>query len=153
MALWVHHSKQDDLLPSTLQRNVALFFRICGERKRPGRLTIRSWGRDLRWVWPRDGKRETLEGAGIWRGGRSRLDGHTPPHENRQAESLQRGFGLVGRVSTLPSYRRQGCEGGGRSPMRRQVRPDVFALRLNAILCRQMAPRNSIPGSSLCLTR
>jgi phage terminase large subunit-like protein len=26
---------------------------------------IRSWGRDLRWAWPRDGKRETLEGAGI----------------------------------------------------------------------------------------
>src|SRR5215468_11280225 len=26
---------------------------------------IRSWGRDLRWSWPRDGKRETLEGAGI----------------------------------------------------------------------------------------
>jgi phage terminase large subunit-like protein len=26
---------------------------------------LRSWGRDLRWTWPRDGKRETLEGAGI----------------------------------------------------------------------------------------
>jgi phage terminase large subunit-like protein len=26
---------------------------------------IRFWGRDLRWSWPRDGKRETLEGAGI----------------------------------------------------------------------------------------
>jgi hypothetical protein len=26
---------------------------------------LRSWGRDLRWAWPRDGKRETLEGAGI----------------------------------------------------------------------------------------
>ena len=26
---------------------------------------ICSWGRDLRWAWPRDGKRETLEGAGI----------------------------------------------------------------------------------------
>src|SRR5215813_8094633 len=26
---------------------------------------IRAWGRDLRWSWPRDGKRETLEGAGI----------------------------------------------------------------------------------------
>jgi phage terminase large subunit-like protein len=26
---------------------------------------LRSWGKDLRWAWPRDGKRETLEGAGI----------------------------------------------------------------------------------------
>jgi phage terminase large subunit-like protein len=26
---------------------------------------IRAWGRDLRWAWPRDGKRETLEGSGI----------------------------------------------------------------------------------------
>jgi len=26
---------------------------------------LRSWGRDLRWAWPRDGKRETLEGAGV----------------------------------------------------------------------------------------
>jgi hypothetical protein len=26
---------------------------------------IRSWGKELRWAWPRDGKRETLEGAGV----------------------------------------------------------------------------------------
>ena len=26
---------------------------------------IRAWGKDLRWSWPRDGKRETLEGAGV----------------------------------------------------------------------------------------
>jgi phage terminase large subunit-like protein len=26
---------------------------------------LRSWGKDLPWAWPRDGKRETLEGAGI----------------------------------------------------------------------------------------
>jgi len=26
---------------------------------------LRSWGSDLRWSWPRDGKRETLEGSGI----------------------------------------------------------------------------------------
>jgi hypothetical protein len=26
---------------------------------------IRAWGKDLPWAWPRDGKRETLEGAGI----------------------------------------------------------------------------------------
>ena len=26
---------------------------------------LRGWGRELRWAWPRDGRRETLEGAGI----------------------------------------------------------------------------------------
>jgi phage terminase large subunit-like protein len=26
---------------------------------------LRPWGRNLRWAWPRDGRRETLEGAGI----------------------------------------------------------------------------------------
>jgi phage terminase large subunit-like protein len=26
---------------------------------------LRSWGKELRWAWPRDGRRETLEGAGI----------------------------------------------------------------------------------------
>jgi hypothetical protein len=26
---------------------------------------IRPWGKELRWAWPRDGNRETLEGAGI----------------------------------------------------------------------------------------
>jgi phage terminase large subunit-like protein len=26
---------------------------------------LRSWGKDLRWAWPRDGRRETLEGAGV----------------------------------------------------------------------------------------
>jgi hypothetical protein len=26
---------------------------------------LRPWGRDLRWAFPRDGKRQTLEGAGI----------------------------------------------------------------------------------------
>jgi phage terminase large subunit-like protein len=27
--------------------------------------TLRGWGKELRWAWPRDGNRETLEGAGI----------------------------------------------------------------------------------------
>jgi phage terminase large subunit-like protein len=26
---------------------------------------LRAWGKDLRWAWPRDGRRETLEGAGV----------------------------------------------------------------------------------------
>ena len=27
--------------------------------------TLRAWGKELPWAWPRDGNRETLEGAGI----------------------------------------------------------------------------------------
>ncbi len=27
--------------------------------------SLRNWGKELRWAWPRDGRRETLEGAGI----------------------------------------------------------------------------------------
>jgi hypothetical protein len=26
---------------------------------------LKGWGKDLNWAWPRDGRRETLEGAGI----------------------------------------------------------------------------------------
>src|SRR5215831_15940027 len=26
---------------------------------------LRAWGKELRWAWPRDGNRETLEGAGV----------------------------------------------------------------------------------------
>jgi hypothetical protein len=26
---------------------------------------LRTWGKELPWAWPRDGRRETLEGAGI----------------------------------------------------------------------------------------
>jgi hypothetical protein len=26
---------------------------------------LRAWGKELPWAWPRDGRRETLEGAGI----------------------------------------------------------------------------------------
>src|SRR6516225_3580482 len=27
--------------------------------------TLRAWGKELRWAWPRDGNRETLEGVGV----------------------------------------------------------------------------------------
>jgi phage terminase large subunit-like protein len=27
--------------------------------------TLRAWGKELPWAWPRDGRRETLEGAGV----------------------------------------------------------------------------------------
>jgi phage terminase large subunit-like protein len=40
-------------------------FRIRQASPREQAKTLRSWGKDLPWAWPRDGRRETLEGAGI----------------------------------------------------------------------------------------
>jgi phage terminase large subunit-like protein len=45
---------------------------------------LRSWGRDLRWAWPRDGKRETLEGAGIALAEQYRAQGLNLLHEHAQ---------------------------------------------------------------------
>ena len=47
---------------------------------------LRSWGRDLRWAWPRDGKRETLEGAGISLAEQYRAQGLNMLHEHAQFE-------------------------------------------------------------------
>jgi len=46
----------------------------------------RPWGRDLRWAWPRDGKRETLEGAGISLATQYREQGLNMLHEHAQFE-------------------------------------------------------------------
>jgi phage terminase large subunit-like protein len=47
---------------------------------------IRPWGKDLRWAWPRDGKRETLEGAGISLAEQYRAQGLNMLHEHAQFE-------------------------------------------------------------------
>jgi phage terminase large subunit-like protein len=47
---------------------------------------LRSWGRDLRWAWPRDGRRETLEGAGIALSEQYRDQGLDMIHEHAQFE-------------------------------------------------------------------
>jgi Terminase RNaseH-like domain/Terminase large subunit, T4likevirus-type, N-terminal len=47
---------------------------------------LRSWGSDLRWAWPRDGKRETLEGAGISLAEQYRAQGLNMLHEHAQFE-------------------------------------------------------------------
>src|SRR5262245_47738116 len=47
---------------------------------------IRAWGRDLRWAWPRDGKRETLEGAGIALADQYREQGLNMLREHAQFE-------------------------------------------------------------------
>jgi phage terminase large subunit-like protein len=45
---------------------------------------LRSWGSDLRWSWPRDGKRETLEGAGIALAEQYRAQGLNMLYEHSQ---------------------------------------------------------------------
>ena len=47
---------------------------------------LRPWGRDLRWPWPRDGRRETLEGAGIALAEQYRDQGLNMLHEHAQFE-------------------------------------------------------------------
>ena len=47
---------------------------------------LRRWGKSLNWAWPRDGKRETLEGAGIALAEQYREQGLTMLHECAQFE-------------------------------------------------------------------
>jgi phage terminase large subunit-like protein len=42
---------------------------------------LRAWGKELRWAWPRDGNRETLEGAGIALAAQYRAQGLNLLHE------------------------------------------------------------------------
>ena len=44
------------------------------------------WGKDLRWSWPRDGKRETLEGAGVALAEQYKVQGLNMLHEHAQFE-------------------------------------------------------------------
>ena len=43
--------------------------------------TLRAWGKELPWAWPRDGNRETLEGAGIALAAQYRAQGLNLLHE------------------------------------------------------------------------
>jgi phage terminase large subunit-like protein len=47
---------------------------------------LRSWGKELRWAWPRDGRRETLEGAGIALAEQYKEQGLNLLHEHAQFE-------------------------------------------------------------------
>ena len=48
--------------------------------------SLRPWGKELRWAWPRDGRRETLEGAGIALAEQYRAQGLNMLHEHAQFE-------------------------------------------------------------------
>lgn len=96
---------------------------------------IRPWGKDLRWAWPRDGKRETLEGAGIalaeqyreqglnmlpehaqFEDGSVSVDGRTNgnarSNADREIKGVQRTLRLLGRVSPVSPQGRQGRQRG-----------------------------------------
>jgi hypothetical protein len=47
---------------------------------------IRLWGKEFPWAWPRDGRRETLEGAGIALAQQYRAQGLNMLHEHAQFE-------------------------------------------------------------------
>ena len=47
---------------------------------------IRAWGKELPWAWPRDGRRETLEGAGIALAKQYTDQGMNMLHEHAQFE-------------------------------------------------------------------
>ena len=47
---------------------------------------LRPWGKDLRWAWPRDGRRETLEGAGVSLARQYTEQGLDMLHEHSQFE-------------------------------------------------------------------
>ena len=46
--------------------------------------TLRAWGKELRWAWPRDGRRETLEGAGVALADQYRAQGLNLLHQHAQ---------------------------------------------------------------------
>ena len=47
---------------------------------------LRSWGKELPWAWPRDGRRETLEGAGVALAQQYRAQGLNMLNEHAQFE-------------------------------------------------------------------
>ena len=68
---------------------------------------LRSWGKELRWAWPRDGKRETLEGAGIALAEQYKEQGLNLLHEHAQFEdgSVSVEAGLMKMLTMMQSGR------------------------------------------------
>jgi phage terminase large subunit-like protein len=67
---------------------------------------LRPWG-DLRWAWPRDGRRETLEGAGIALAKQYEAEGLDMLHEHAQFEdgSVSVEAGLMDMLTRMESGR------------------------------------------------
>jgi Terminase RNaseH-like domain len=68
---------------------------------------LRPWGKHLRWAWPRDGRRETLEGAGISLANQYREQGLDMWHEHAQFEdgSVSVEAGLMMMLDRMQSSR------------------------------------------------
>src|SRR6516165_7682781 len=68
---------------------------------------LRPWGKDLLWAWPRDGRRETLEGAGISLAKQYADQGLNMLHEHAQFEdgSVSVEAGLMDMLGRMQSGR------------------------------------------------
>jgi phage terminase large subunit-like protein len=68
---------------------------------------LRHWGKDLRWAWPRDGARQTLEGAGIALAEQYKREGLDMWHEHAQFEdgSVSVEAGLMMMLSMMQTGR------------------------------------------------
>jgi phage terminase large subunit-like protein len=68
---------------------------------------LRPWGKDLLWAWPRDGRRETLEGAGISLAKQYTDQGLNMLHEHAQFEdgSVSVEAGLMDMLGRMQSGR------------------------------------------------
>jgi hypothetical protein len=68
---------------------------------------LRGWGKDLLWSWPRDGRRETLEGAGIALATQYTEQGLDMLHEHAQFEdgSVSVEAGLMAMLDRMQSGR------------------------------------------------
>jgi phage terminase large subunit-like protein len=68
---------------------------------------LRSWGKELRFAWPRDGRRETLEGAGIALAEQYKEQGLNMLHEHAQFEdgSVSVEAGLIKMLTMMQAGR------------------------------------------------
>jgi hypothetical protein len=68
---------------------------------------VRPWGKDLPWAWPRDGRRETLEGAGIALANQYREQGLNmlPLHAQFEDKSVSVEAGLMEMLTRMEGGR------------------------------------------------
>lgn len=68
---------------------------------------LRPWGKELPWAWPRDGRRETLEGAGVALAQQYKEQGLNMLHEHAQFEdgSVSVEAGLMDMLSRMQTGR------------------------------------------------
>jgi Terminase large subunit, T4likevirus-type, N-terminal len=113
---------------------------------------LRPWGKELRWAWPRDGNRETLEGAGVALAAhefieriqplrrtrwpkisqrRSWPDGYVEPNAEWPIQSIPSPRRLVARISFVSPQRRQDCQRRRRPNGRDTIWRDDAQIRID----------------------